>query len=106
MYDWKWSDAEKKVARRVYDKARLAELDETLADFKTRAAALTAVDDMWPLEEHLRNRRRELEEKYDYRYSRLPWLFARLIREGRVKPSELADLSEEKRSEIQRVAML
>jgi hypothetical protein len=48
--NWKWTDAEKKLARRVYDEARLAELDETLAEFKSRVAALVSTDDMWPLE--------------------------------------------------------
>lgn len=105
MY-WKWADAEKKLARRVYDEARLAELDETLAEFKSRVAALASIDDMWPLEEYLRDRRRELDEKYDYRYSVLGWLLARLVREGRVKPEQLAGLSEEKRNEILRMASL
>jgi hypothetical protein len=71
LYDWKWSDVEKKLVRRVYEEARLAELAETLDEFKVRAAALASIDDMWLLEEYLRNRRRELHEKYDYRYSRL-----------------------------------
>ena len=106
MNDWKWSDSEKKLAHRVYEEARLSELAETLSGFKARAAALASVDDMWLLEEFLRNRRRDLDEKYQYRYSQLPWLFARLVREQRVTPDQLVGLSEEKRSEILRLASL
>jgi hypothetical protein len=102
--DWKWSDAEKRLAQRVYEEARLAELAETLADFKARAAAAPTVDEMWPLEGHLRSRRRELEEKYQYRYSQLPFLFARLLREGRVHASQLAGLSSDKLEAIRRMA--
>jgi hypothetical protein len=104
VYDWKWSDAEKKLSRAVVEEARLTELAETLADFKARAAALTSIGDMWPLEDYLRSRRRELDEKYEYRYSHLPWLFARLLREGRIKPEQLSKLSEEKLNEIRRMA--
>lgn len=104
MPDWKWSDAERKLAQRVYEHARLAELDDTLAEFKRLAAAAPSVDEMWPLEEYLRTRRRALDEKYQFRYSRLPWLFAQLVREGRVDPAELAGLSHEKLGEILRMA--
>jgi len=106
LYNWKWSDAERKLAHSVYEEARLSELADTLEDFKARAAALTTIDDLWPLEDYLRTTRRELEEKYNYRYSRLPLLFAWLVREGRVKPAQLAGLSEEKRGEILRIASL
>lgn len=104
MDDWKWSDSERKLSQRVYERARLAELDETLAEFKRLAAAAASVDEMWPLEEYLRTRRRALDEKYLYRYSRLHWLFAQLIREGRVEAAELAGLSQEKLAEILRMA--
>jgi len=104
VHDWKWSASEKKLAQSVFETARLAELAETLADFKARVIAASSVDEVWPLEEYLRTRRRELDEKYLYRYSRLPWLFAQLIREGRVEPASLTGLSEEKFSEILRMA--
>jgi hypothetical protein len=71
MHDWKSSPAEKKLAQQVYEDARLVELAETLAEFKALAAAAPTVDEMWPLEEWLRDRRRAFEEKYQYRYSRL-----------------------------------
>jgi hypothetical protein len=97
MNDSKWSGAEKKLAQRVYEEARVAELAETLAEFKALVAAATSVDEMWPLEGHLRNRRLALDEKYQYRYSRLPLLFAQLIREGRVAPARLEGLSQKKK---------
>ena len=40
--------------------------------------------------------RKEMDEKYDYRYSVLPFVFARLICDGWIKPEDLAGLSEEK----------
>lgn len=46
------------------------------------AAAAQTPGDMWPVEHFLNQRRRELDAKYDYRYSQLIAVFGRLIREG------------------------
>ncbi len=104
MNDPKWSRAEKNLARRVYEQARVAELDEVLAEFKALVSAATSVDEMWPLEGHLRNRRLSLDEKYKYRFSRLPLLFAQLIRGGRVAPAPLDGLAQKKLDEILEMA--
>ncbi|MDF0589925.1 hypothetical protein [Candidatus Methanocrinis natronophilus] len=37
---------------------------------------------LWLLSDHLMNKRNDINEKYDYRYSVLPIVFARLIEEG------------------------
>jgi len=36
---------------------------------------------MWDLEHHLTERRKEIDRKYDYRYSQLDLVFGRLLRE-------------------------
>jgi len=96
MYDLKCSAAEKKLARRVFEAALTAELAESMADFKARAAAATEPHDMWAIEEYLERKRREIYRKYDYRYSQLLFVFGQLIRQGRVQEAQLAGLSEEK----------
>jgi len=104
LSDVKWSEAEKKLARRVFEAALVAELAEVIADFKARAAAVVAADDMWEIEERLRNKRQEIDRKYDYRYSQLIFVFGRLLREGRVQEAQLAGLAEEKLDGIRRIA--
>lgn len=104
MHDPKWSAAEKKLARRVFEAALAAELAEIMADFKARAAAVMEPHEMWPLQEHLARKQHEIDRKYDYRYSQLHLVFGRLIREGRVQQTQLAGLSEEKRADIERSA--
>ncbi len=106
MYDLKWSQSEKKLARRVFDAALAAELAEVMTEFKARAVAARELDDMWSIEEHLHRKRREINEKYDYRYSQLLLVFGRLVREGRVQEAQLAGLSEEKLSYVRRIASL
>jgi Photoprotection regulator fluorescence recovery protein len=55
---------------------------------------------MWKIENYLRQQRQEIETMFDYRYSQLPFVFARLIHEGHLDESGLAGLSEEKRELI------
>lgn len=75
-----------------------------MAEFKARAAAAAKPDDLWSIQEHLDRTRREIDRKYDYRYSQLIVVFGRLLREGRIQEEQLAGLSEEKLAFIQRVA--
>jgi hypothetical protein len=98
----RWSESEKKIARRAYEAARQAVLARTLAEFKAKAAAATTIDDMWSIVDESRQRRRELQELLDFRYSQLSLVFARLILEGHLGEQQLAGLSEDKLEEIRR----
>lgn len=104
MSDDKWSDREKKIARRVFEGAVAEELASTIAEFKDRAAAITEPEDMWALEQYLRERRKEIDWKYDFRYSQLTRVFGQLLREGRIRDDQLVGLGEEKLNDIRRVA--
>ena len=99
-----WSDREKKIARRVFEAALMAELDEVIADFKARVAAIAEPEDMWSLEGHLSRAKREIESKYDYRYSQLLYVFGRLVREGRIH--DLLGLDEGKLAIIRNIVAL
>ena len=74
-----WSGTEKKIARRAFEAALDVALSRTLIEFKRRAAAVTTPGEMWDLEDYLRRERRAIDETFDYRYSQLPFVFARLI---------------------------
>lgn len=106
MHDQKWTDREKKIARRVFEVAVSEELASTIADFKARAEAVVKPEDMWALENYLRERRRDIDRKYDYRYSQLIGVFGQLLREGRIREEQLAGISEEKLRDIRRWAGL
>ena len=61
---------------------------------------MRTASEMWEIEDYLHHERREIVELFDYRYSQLPLVFARLIRDGHLDESRLAGLSEEKRDII------
>jgi len=98
--DVKWSPSEKKIARRAFDAALKSALAKVMTEFKRMANAASTPSEMWVIEDFLRQQRREIDESFDFRYSQLPLVFARLIREGHLDESLLAGLSEEKREII------
>jgi hypothetical protein len=106
LHDEMWTDREKRIARGVFEGALADELASTIADVKARAAAVVAPEDMWALERHLRERRRDIDRKYDYRYSQLVRVFGQLLREGRIREEQLVGLSEGKLNDIRRCASL
>jgi hypothetical protein len=106
MHDLRWSASEKKIARGAYEDALEAVLAKVMTEFKARAAAAATPSDMWAVEEYLRQQRRELDEIFDYRYSRLPFVLAQLIREGHLDEARLRGLSEEKLETIRRILSL
>ena len=106
MHEIRWSDSEKKLSRRVFEAALDRELAETMAEFKSKAERVAKPAEMWAIQEYLREKQREIEAKYDYRYSRLITVFGTLLRQGRIQENELVGLSEEKLAYIQRIATL
>jgi flagellar biosynthesis/type III secretory pathway protein FliH len=97
-----WTSAEKKIAQRAFEAARVAVLAEAFAAFKAKAAAASTIDEMWDLVNEFRQRRRDMEELLDYRYSVLTLTFARLVVGGYLDEEQLKDLSEDKLAEIRR----
>ena len=106
MHDIKWSETEKKLARRVFDAALQRSLGDLMVEFKSKAERVTTPEEMWAMQDYLRAKQLEFETTYDYRYSQLLLVFGSLLRQGRIRESELLGLSEEKLGYIQRIATL
>ena len=106
MFDFKWSHAEKVIARQAFDLALRNELQNTIREAKDRAAQISAPAELWELEDWLAERRLDINRRYDYRYSVLPITFAQLIRDGRLKEDDLRGLHPEKLELISRTASL
>ncbi len=104
MRDWHWSPAEKAVAHRAFDLALGKELEAVLHQAKKRAAEATEASDLWKLEAWLGHTHREIDKKYDFRYSVLPIVFGGLLREGSISEEDLDGLGQEKLDAIRRIA--
>ena len=91
-----WSRSEKAVARTAFDAALGLELHEVIHKTKQMANAIQQSADLWDLEHYLTQRRKEIDRKYEYRYSRLTQVFGRLLNEKRISEQELRGLREDK----------
>jgi hypothetical protein len=68
------------------------------------ASQIQQSSDLWDLEHHLTQRRKEIDRKYDYRYSQLTHVFGRLLYENRLREEELRGLGEDKLKPIRSLA--
>lgn len=84
MHTLKWPDSERKIERRVFETALQQELAEIISVFKDKAAHAKGPDDMWAVENWLSRQRREIDAKYDFRYSQRIVVFGKLLRENRI----------------------
>jgi hypothetical protein len=67
MRELVWSRTEKIVARRAFDQGLSREVSELVRQFKEMAANAKDGPDLRKLEGWLRESRREIESKYDFR---------------------------------------
>jgi hypothetical protein len=96
MREMHWSPKEKVIARRAFDLALHRELGATIQEARQMAARIKEPDALWVLERHLTQRRKEIDAKYEFKYSVLLLVLADLVREGRITPDELHGLAEDK----------
>jgi len=99
-----WTRSEKAIARTVFDAALKRELQDLIQKAKQMANQIKEPADLWDLEHYLTERRKEIDRKYDYRYSQLTHVFGRLLYEGRVSEEELRGLRDDKLKSIRSVA--
>ena len=91
-----WSRSEKTVARAAFDAALKRELQAVMQEAKQMANQLNEPADLWDLEHHLTQRRKEIDRKYEYKYSQLTHVFGRLLHEQRLREEDLLGLQEDK----------
>jgi Asp-tRNA(Asn)/Glu-tRNA(Gln) amidotransferase B subunit len=99
-----WSRSEKAIARRAFDAALGRELHEVIQEAKKMASQIQQSSDLWDLEHYLTQRRKEIDQKYDYRYSRLTDVFGKLLHEGWLEEKQLHGLRDDKLKPIRSFA--
>jgi hypothetical protein len=96
MRNLKWSPAEKVIARKAFNRALQREFEVVIRETKQMSGKIKQPSELWELEGYLTQSRKEIDRKYDYRYSVLPLVFGDLVREGRLSEEELRGLAEDK----------
>lgn len=104
MNDINWSKREKAIARAAFDKAYEKECNQIIGKLKDKVKKLSEPEDIWELHDYLSEIRKEIDEKYDYRYSVLILTFSLLLKQDLLKMRDLEDLSAEKIDRIRSLA--
>ena len=100
MRELSWSKHEKQIAHTAFEQALAREAAALITEVQTKSQAIIELDDLWQLEQFLREKRHALEQRYDYRYSVLLYVFVDLIQAGWLSLDELAGLADDKRARV------
>lgn len=98
-----WSKAEKAIARKAFESAHQKECTAILMETRKRLACITDPVDIWTINDYLWKKRKEITDKYDYRYSVLLDVLTLLACEGWISLDALEGLNEEKWAYIKRI---
>ncbi len=106
MQEFTWLQTQKKVARAAFDLALANELKAIRRE--AEAILRNSPDDraVWRVHDYLSGKRREIDQKYDYRYSVLMLVFSRLVSEGWLTLDDLSGIGTEKVDVIRNVMSL
>ncbi|EQD43534.1 hypothetical protein B2A_09849 [mine drainage metagenome] len=104
MKENKWSDTEKRNARRIFNKTLQMEYNLIIEKTRDLAVKATSQQDLWEIHSYLTNSLKEINRKYDYRYSRIIQLFGELLAEGKISERELDVFSTDKAEQIRNIA--
>jgi hypothetical protein len=96
LREMNWSKAEKEIARRAFARAYRKECGVIAAKIREMIAATSEPEDLWRIHDLLTRERKQTDEKYDYRYSVLLFVFARLLQEEWISEADLQGLSDDK----------
>ena len=91
-----WSDTEKKIARKAYDRAFERQCASITKKAKQMLATALPPRGIWEVHDYLSRERKKVDETYDYRYSVLISVFANLLRQGWLTKTDLAGLQPDK----------
>lgn len=96
MHDLHWSPAEKKMAHAAFEAAVTRELAAIRREIEAMLQGSSDPGEIWEIHDYLSDKRREFDRKYDFRYSVLISVFARLLAEGWLTTTDLTGLGPEK----------
>ncbi len=100
--EMKWSAEERKIARRAFDMAYRRQCEAAADKAREMLARVADPAGLWKVHDYLSRERKRVDETYDYRYSVLISIFARLLQLEWLRRADLAGLSDDKIEEIER----
>ena len=96
--------AEKKAARAAFDAAFARECATIRHEVEAMLKRSPDPTEIWRVHDYLSKKRRQIDQKYNYRYSVLTSVLGHLLAEGWVTETEIATLKPERIEKIKRSA--
>lgn len=100
MNDLAWSVTEESIAKSALRVAYDREVEALLTEVRHQAGAIDQIDDLWRLHDFLSARRHAVDGKYDDDLESILFGFARLVKEGWLKMTDLDGLAKDKLAKI------
>ena len=85
-----WSEAEKKIARKAFDRAFERPCDTITEEAKRMLATPSPPHGIWQVHDYLSRERKKVDQTYDYRYSVLISRFCGVAAPGMVEKSRFS----------------
>jgi hypothetical protein len=98
--DADWSELEKQVAEKVFLEAYKRETQALVTEICEKASLVTEIKDIWGLHDYLSAKRHDIDGKYDFDYSALIFVFAKLVKEKWLSLDDLDGLGTSKVAKI------
>ena len=102
--EFRWSKTEKKIAKQAFDLAYERKCQKIIEQIKKRK--LSNDEDIWKLGDYIHKKQKEIDRKFDYRYSQLNLVFSVFIKENLLSIEDIAGLDEEKIDTINKILNL
>ena len=97
----RWSKSDKKIARELFELAKKRDYEDLLKLIQLKSQNFITPQSI--LKDFLNFKAKEFDQKYDYRYSILDDVFAKLILENLLNLNDLKLLSKEKQEQIKNI---
>ncbi len=101
-----WSDIEQKITHEALNKAYARETEALMVEIREKASQINQITDIWSLNDYLNAKRYDIDGKYDYRDATPIFILATLIKQGWLKPDELAGLTPDKQAKVAALARM
>ena len=95
-----WTKAEKELARELFQTIRKREFEKLTLDIQNKSSIIENENDIWNLREFLNEKEKEMDSKYDFRYSVLIDQFIFFINDSLLSLDEISSFSKEKKDKI------
>lgn len=104
--DLKWTQGQKHAARKAFETALERECRAIRAKVVQMLESEQNPREVFRIHDYLSEQRRQVDRKYDFRYSVLIMVFATLLREGWLKEDDLNGIGDEKLQMVRNLAAM